>query len=484
MHPRSSTVRALRHATLLTLAAALIGSGCFTSPNVDVSTIQCQVPDDCPSGYVCKFPGRPGGCCRPDDQTCGATVDASQSEAPVFALDGPSVDQGTVDQTAIDGRALDTPEDVRLGGMDGALDSADVPITAGNDATGLPDIPSGSDVGATEAPVAPVCQSAPDGTPCGDGMVCNKSQCVACAAEGSCTLGTPCHKGVWSCSTGTAVCVDGGNLPDGTDCSGGNVCRSGVCSTCVAGAACPLTGSPCHAGILTCLAGVSSCVDNGAKPETTPCDDGNACTKNDMCSGGTCVGTAYSCIAPDACHLAGTCNGDGSCSFANQPDGTTCNDGNPCTKSDKCTGGSCSGTSYTCAAPDQCHTAGTCNGDGTCSYGNQPSTTSCNDGDQCTYGDHCSVGTCIGTAYSCSAPDLCHYAGTCNGGGGCNPGAAVTCTYLGECAVTYCNPANGQCMVDWTAKNGTVCTSNPQPTCWTGICSAGSCEDDLSLGCG
>ena len=73
------------------------------------------------------------------------------------------------------------------------------------------------------------------------------------------------------------------------------------------------------------------------------CNDGNACAQNDVCTNGACGGTSYTCAAPDQCHKAAMCNGDGTCSYANQPDGTTCNDGDACTQTDRCQGGVCTG---------------------------------------------------------------------------------------------------------------------------------------------
>src|SRR5439155_793464 len=138
------------------------------------------------------------------------------------------------------------------------------------------------------------------------------------------------------------------------------------------------------------------------------------------CTGGVCGGTAYACAAPDQCHQAGTCNGDGTCSFANKADGTACNDGTAFTKTDVCTGGVCAGTAYSCAVPDHYCQTGTCNGDGTCSFANKANGTTCNDWPASTKSDVCTGGVCGGTAYSCAAPDQCHQAGTCNGDGTCS----------------------------------------------------------------
>ena len=90
-----------------------------------------------------------------------------------------------------------------------------------------------------------------------------------------------------------------------------------------------------------------SCVGAG---EGEPCNDGNACTANDACSGGTCTG--------DPLPL----------------NGTVCDDGNACTANDLCSAAACSGN------------AGAADGQ------------TCDDGDACSHGDQCSAGVCTGPA--------------------------------------------------------------------------------------
>jgi hypothetical protein len=87
-------------------------------------------------------------------------------------------------------------------------------------------------------------------------------------------------------------------------------------------------------GTLTILSDGSSCTDS------------NACTLNDSCQAGACVGSStVSCSASDACHVAGVCDsGTGVCSNPNAPDGTPCIDGNDCTSDDVCASGACAGT--------------------------------------------------------------------------------------------------------------------------------------------
>ena len=197
-----------------------------------------------------------------------------------------------------------------------------------------------------------------------------------------------------------AVVCNGSNngspCDDGNACTVGDTCVNGICT------GTPLTCTPidqCHtSGVCNPATGVCS---NPTRPNGTTCNDGNICTQGDVCLNGVCSGTPVTCMPSDQCHAAGTCNpATGLCSNPTQPDGTTCNDGNACTENDVCVGGVCSGTSFTCAAPDQCHQGGgTCNGDGTCSYANKPDGTACDDGNGNTVNDVCTSGTCAGIEF-------------------------------------------------------------------------------------
>ena len=198
-------------------------------------------------------------------------------------------------------------------------------------------------------------------------------------------------------------------------CTGGN-----------GGAACLVPGS-CQTG--TC-SGTTCAGNGGTAANGTSCNDGNACTQNDVCQSGTCVGgNPVVCTALDQCHTAGTCNSaNGVCSNPARPNGTACNDGNACTQNDVCQAGTCvGGNPVVCTASDQCHTAGTCNSaNGVCSNPVRPDGTACNDGNACTQNDVCQSGTCVGgNAVVCTALDQCHAVGTCNPANGVcsNPSA-------------------------------------------------------------
>jgi len=109
---------------------------------------------------------------------------------------------------------------------------------------------------------------------------------------------------------------------------------------------------------------------SGTCTTAADCGDSNPCTA-DSCVGGLCV------HAPN--------------------DGVACNDGNACTRTDVCRGGTCiGGNPILCAAGDSCHSA-TCNpATGTCGLITKPDGTPCEDRDVCTAGESCAAGACVG----------------------------------------------------------------------------------------
>ena len=353
----------------------------------------------------------------------------------------------------------------------------------------------------------------PDGTGCNDSDSCTTSdQCTS----GNC-LGTPitcnpldqCHL-AGTCSGG--VCSNP-TAPNGLGCNDGDACtQTDQCTggSCVGGN--PVICTPldqCHdAG--TCTAGICS---NPAKPNGSGCNDADACTQTDQCTGGACVGgNPVVCTPLDQCHDAGTCNpGSGMCSNPPSTNGTGCNDGSLCTQTDQCDGaGNCvGGNPVICTALDQCHDVGTCApGTGVCSNPNKPDGTGCTDADACTQTDQCTGGACVGgNPVICTALDQCHDVGTCapgtgvcsnppsangtgcndgdactqtdqcNGGGACVGGNPVVCTPLDQCHLAgTCDSGTGQCS-DPTAPNATPCDDGNNCTIGD-ACLGGSCIGD------
>ncbi len=101
------------------------------------------------------------------------------------------------------------------------------------------------------------------------------------------------------------------------------------------------------------------------QPDGTVCDDNNACTTGDICTGGVCGGI----VVKD------------------------CNDNNACTV-DSCDAvtGNCVYTEITCDDENPC-TTDICDAKTGCVFTNN--TNSCDDGDACTTGDFCQDGVCV-----------------------------------------------------------------------------------------
>ncbi|MFQ5592473.1 MAG: hypothetical protein ACE5HE_15050, partial [Phycisphaerae bacterium] len=261
----------------------------------------------------------------------------------------------------------------------------------------------------------------------------------------------------------------------GTTCDDGNACTlsSGLCDT---------------AG--TCVA---------RNLQRVACDDGNACTTSDVCIGGSCIGD----LPPD-CDDANGCTDD-SCDPAvgclNVNNVLACDDGDACTTEDGCSGGLCLG-----GTPPDCGDSNPCTDD-VCDSAlgcvNTPNLVSCDDGDACTVGDSCSDGICVGGAapdcndgngctddrcdsvrgcvslpnsLSCDDRDACTTADRCVMGL-CVGGAELDCNDGNSCTNDSCSPARGCASVPNTlpCDDGDACTT--LDTCSGGTCSGGAAPD-------
>jgi hypothetical protein len=239
--------------------------------------------------------------------------------------------------------------------------------------------------------------NAQNGTMCSGNNKCDSFACQNGTCTGTnmvtCTATDVCHV-AGTCSAGTGTCSPQTNAHNGTTCTGTNkcdtyACAAGVCNG-TPSVACPPSDG-CHvAG--TCDPSTGLCSNPNA-PDGTPCNGSNMCLTY-TCSSGVCTGSNPGTCAPtDQCHVAGTCNPvSGMCMPQAAPNGTMCNDGNACTQNDTCQNGSCvGGNPVVCMASDACHVIGTCDPNtGTCSNppGNQGATC---DGD----------GTCNGGMCKC-----------------------------------------------------------------------------------
>lgn len=225
---------------------------------------------------------------------------------------------------------------------------------------------------------------------------------LACTDVGDCNP-------TYLCSIHTQTTCD--HFNGNADCPVGETCDR-------QDATCEHTGT--GQGNLVLPVPVNQCTTNGH-----PCSDGNPCTLNDTCGGGTntCIGGTNAGLPCTANSQCVTPTG-GYCQLPTCQPGTakSCpNDGNLCT-ADVCNffTGQC-GTPVTCLDDGNPCTNDVCDpGTGSCGV---PNVAPCTDNDPCTVGDECAAGACV-------------------------PGPAMTCPDDGNsCTLDICNPREGTCGV-------------------------------------
>jgi hypothetical protein len=309
--------------------------------------------------------------------------------------------------------------------------------------------------------------------PCGGGLVCNGAgtQCIGTCGSNGCETGENCS----NCPSDCGACA---NCGDGT-CNGGENCTScasdcgacvvacgnGVCTVGETCASCPNDCGACSdvCGNTVCRGGetCSSCpLDCGACPIVT--GDG-VCAQNEDCNN-----------SPADC---GTCTEDSDPNVCDGfPDGTmnVCGDGEPCTNEHVCSGGSCSAGS-----PVECSDGDPCNGTETCQLGVGCVVTPpapCAAGEYCVPGAGCvSVvcnddNPCTSDSYN-DAMERCEFTPipNCMDCAGVPDGTAV-------------NDCNGICGGPAVLDACGVCGGDGSTCCpaGTSMC-GGSCVNDVSL---
>ena len=192
-----------------------------------------------------------------------------------------------------------------------------------------------------------------DGTVCDDADPCsNDDRCVG----GSCTgdavdcsgMSDMCNVGTCNVTSGTCEAValiDGTACDDDSPCTADDACSAGSCG----GTAVDCSAMDGNCVVGTCDETDGSCV-TAVAADGALCDDGSACTEMDRCTGGACSGMGIDCSSlSDMCNV-GECRAvDGSCGAVPVMDGVACDDGDAATMGDVCTGGLCAGTSVECS---------------------------------------------------------------------------------------------------------------------------------------
>ncbi len=294
-----------------------------------------------------------------------------------------------------------------------------------------------------------------DETPCSTGMPIGPCSGRDVCLSGACTRtynpGFICREADLTGCDVPDACVDGNNycphddkIADETSCDSEIFCYSTVCR---AGQCVNDQPIDCSSFDTECTAGY--------------CDEINRqCTYNNLANGLTCVGNEWGqCISYSSCYF-------GACVTYYQSVGSTCDDGNACTVGEHCSGydGSCiDGQPLDCSSLDGQCSVGVCNSlNGLCQAQNANENSTCNaDSNACTVDDRCHLGSCVpGAQMNCSYLDnSCQY-GVCSGG-------SCTAVITGPaCSPNYCT---GNCTVPfvWWSIHNSHCPSTRRYT-WPG----------------
>lgn len=305
---------------LCTLDTCVAGAGCKITP---LSGTTCDDQDDCTVGDTCTA----GACSGSVSPAC---VDADNDGSPASS-DCDDLEPGIHPGAA---ELCDGIDNNCTGGIDeGCGECASSP-------DGTPCTPDSNSC-TTDICQAGSCShtALPDGSPCSDTDACTTSdQCTSGICQGVPVI----------CNDGNACTADACDplgfclytAKGGAQCSDGNACT--VADTCSNAGACIGTPKVCDDG--------NPCTTDGCGPtgacsytptSGTACSDNNACTTNDTCANGTCSGAPISCSDGNVCTTDACSPTNGACIHTDNLE--PCDDGDACTVSDACSGGACHG---------------------------------------------------------------------------------------------------------------------------------------------
>lgn len=327
----------------------IAGTGCAHIFN----NAPCEDGDPCTEGDACQ-----AGDCKPGDKVCPCNEDANCT----------------------------VPNGGNCAGVWHCI--ANQCVLESTAATGCPSTGSPCVLSVCDE-VTGTCQStpAPTGIPCDDanectvGDACKDSQCVS-SAFNDCDDDSVCTADSCDPLSGCVYAPSPGLCDDGDPCSVQDLCVDGECLP-GAGACECMVDTDCTQPKNKCL-GLRRCVNHQCKLDPT--------TVVSCSSSG--VGP---CLSADCIPLTGECD------VSLQPDGVDCDDDNACTISETCSGGACVSKDMLQCPDDNPCTVSSCDPQSGCT--SIPTDGPCNDGDSCTTDEHCVDGVCTGTISQCD--ELC-----------------------------------------------------------------------------
>ena len=346
--------------------------------------------------------------------------------------------------------------------------------------------------GCTTGNASANCDAA-NGYGCIGGICQKKSTASSCTVDNECASGSCVSTGVGN----NKICCANACAASTTPCGQDGTCNSsGQCYMPPLGTAC---GSACSGSTITQIGcdGAGNCNVNGTSspcPNSTVCgskttcgllkEPGAACTSNDDCSGGNCLGTgvgknhvccALPCADSSQCG-PNLCTVDGlACQVHPKTDScgatTGCYDSGSLNDGGNCDGkGGCVQATTSCA-PYICST-----GAGACAAACTVPAVGCASGNYCD-GQACRAGTCATASTACASG---YY---CDGANGCKPKKAdkTACAGGDECTNGNCLPSRdgGNICCHTGCPSGTACGTN-------NLCDndTGACVDPTNQTCG
>jgi len=316
-----------------------------------------------------------------------------------------------------------------------------------------------------------------DGNPCTQDMCNNDNQCQYVAIEGctscrsneNCNDSNPCTNDI--CGQ-NATCehtpVTSGTCEDGNACTGPDVCSG---TTCTPGTTLNCDdANPCTADSCDSISGCAHTPIQGCQACQTDgdCTDGNACNGTEACVEGVCTaGTAPVCNDGNTC-TTDSCNAETGCVNTAVEGCVACNSDTAAT---------------VCNDSNPC-TTDLCSESGTCTHGTVENGTACGDSDVCNGNETCQSGVCAaGSPLACNDGNACT-ADACDSADGCshttiscddgNPCTADSCDSISGCSHTLIEGCQA-CQSDGDCSDGNAC--NGTEACVAGVCTAGTTLD-------
>jgi hypothetical protein len=277
---------------------------------------------------------------------------------------------------------------------------------------------------------------------------------LRCGGQACAELNGPCSLGVCDTVSGQCELVpinEGGTCDDGNACTTGDTCVNASCSGIEPD--CSHLDDACNVGSCNPLTVLCEAVPTH---QGMACDDTNPCTVIDSCDVGVCTGSPKDCSSADEACAVGVCNPtDGLCEPQFVGDGTSCDDQDACTTGESCTGGNCAAADPIVCDDGNVCTVDACNPESGCvftpdddqDHDLQPDP--CDDSVACTTLDVCAAGVCGGVPL-CEDGNVCTI-DSCDAGT-CSFAASGACGVTGT--VRYYRDGSGQTEPGLAAVSG------------------------------